>query len=67
MRHQLFVYRNLFGWLNEPFEGSPQLADLAARGESTEGRAHGACGDLGLRSRPAELKARGGGDAGTSL
>jgi hypothetical protein len=25
-RHQLFVYRDLFGWLNEPFEGPPQLA-----------------------------------------
>jgi hypothetical protein len=34
---------------------------LAARGESIEGRVHGACGDL------AELKARGGGDAGTPL
>ena len=26
LRHQLFVYRDLFGWLNEPFEGPPQLA-----------------------------------------
>jgi len=27
LRHQLFVYRDLFGWLNTPFEGPPQLAD----------------------------------------
>jgi hypothetical protein len=27
LRHQLFVYRDLFGWLNEPFEGPPQLAE----------------------------------------
>jgi hypothetical protein len=27
MRHQLFVYRDLFGWLNAPFEGPPQLAE----------------------------------------
>jgi hypothetical protein len=26
LRHQLFVYRDLFGWLNAPFEGPPQLA-----------------------------------------
>jgi len=25
MRHQLFVYRDLIGWLNAPFEGPPQL------------------------------------------
>jgi hypothetical protein len=29
LRHQLFVYRDLFGWLNTPFEGPPQLAELA--------------------------------------
>jgi hypothetical protein len=29
LRHQLFVYRDLFGWLNAPFEGPPQLADTA--------------------------------------
>jgi len=29
LRHQLFVYRDLFGWLNAPFEGPPQLADVA--------------------------------------
>jgi len=29
LRHQLFVYRDLFGWLNTPFEGPPQLADVA--------------------------------------
>jgi hypothetical protein len=29
LRHQLFVYRDLFGWLNEPFQGPPQLAELA--------------------------------------
>ncbi len=29
LRHQLFVYRDLFGWLNTPFEGPPQLADAA--------------------------------------
>ncbi|KPJ99480.1 MAG: hypothetical protein AMK71_09715, partial [Nitrospira bacterium SG8_35_4] len=28
LRHQLFVYRDLFAWLNEPFEGPPQLADV---------------------------------------
>ena len=27
MRHQLFVYRDLFAWLNAPFEGPPQLAE----------------------------------------
>ena len=26
LRLQLFVYRDLFGWLNAPFEGPPQLA-----------------------------------------
>jgi hypothetical protein len=31
------------------------------------GRAHGTWEDLELRSSPAEVKARGGGDAGTSL
>jgi hypothetical protein len=29
LRHQLFVYRDLFAWLNAPFEGPPQLADAA--------------------------------------
>ena len=29
LRQQLFVYRDLFGWLNTPFEGPPQLADAA--------------------------------------
>ena len=29
LRHQLFVYRDLFQWLNAPFEGPPQLADVA--------------------------------------
>jgi hypothetical protein len=29
LRHQLFVYRDLFEWLNSPFEGPPQLADAA--------------------------------------
>jgi len=29
LRHQLFVYRDLFGWLNTPFEGPPQLKDAA--------------------------------------
>lgn len=29
LRHQLFVYRDLFGWLNTPFEGPPQLAEVA--------------------------------------
>jgi hypothetical protein len=28
LRHQLFVYRDLYGWLNEPFQGPPQLAEL---------------------------------------
>jgi hypothetical protein len=27
LRHQLFVYRDLFAWLNAPFEGHPQLAE----------------------------------------
>jgi IS4 transposase len=29
LRHQLFVYRDLTGWLNAPFEGPPQLSDAA--------------------------------------
>ncbi len=29
LRHQLFVYRDLFAWLNAPFEGPPQLAEAA--------------------------------------
>ena len=29
LRHQLFVYRDLFGWLNAPFEGPPQLVHAA--------------------------------------
>jgi hypothetical protein len=27
LRHQLFVYRDLIGWLNAPFEGPPQLVN----------------------------------------
>ena len=27
LRQQLFVYRDLFGWLNAPFQGPPQLVD----------------------------------------
>ena len=40
---------------------------LAARGESTIGRAHGACGIWVRGAAQREFKARGGGDAGTSL
>ena len=40
---------------------------LAARGESTIGRAHGACEIWVRRAAQREIKARGGGDAGTSL
>lgn len=29
LRHQLFVYRDLLGWLNAPFDGPPQLANAA--------------------------------------
>ena len=29
IRHQLFVYRDLIGWLNAPFEGPPQLTGAA--------------------------------------
>ena len=29
LRHQLFVYRDLFRWLNAPFEGPPQLSHAA--------------------------------------
>jgi hypothetical protein len=29
LRHQLFVYRDLWAWLNAPFVGPPQLADAA--------------------------------------
>jgi hypothetical protein len=29
LRHQLFVYRDLFAWLNAPFEGPPQLEEAA--------------------------------------
>jgi len=28
LRHQLFVYRNLFAWLDNPFEGPPALAEV---------------------------------------
>jgi hypothetical protein len=28
LRHQLFVYRDLFAWLNEPFEGPPLLTGV---------------------------------------
>jgi hypothetical protein len=36
LRHQLFVYRDLFGWLNTPFEGPPQL-EGAAKAQLTLG------------------------------
>jgi hypothetical protein len=29
LRHQLFVYRDLWTWLNKPFDGPPLLADSA--------------------------------------
>jgi hypothetical protein len=28
LRHQLFVYRDLFSWLDNPFEGPPALAEM---------------------------------------
>jgi Sec-independent protein secretion pathway component TatC len=28
LRHQLFVYRDLFTWLDAPFEGPPALAEM---------------------------------------
>lgn len=28
LRHQLFVYRDLFAWLDNPFEGPPALAEI---------------------------------------
>ena len=28
LRHQLFVYRELFAWLDNPFEGPPALAEI---------------------------------------
>lgn len=28
LRHQLFVYRDLFAWLDNPFEGPPALAAI---------------------------------------
>jgi len=31
IRHQLFVYRDLFGWLNDPFVGPPQLDAMQAQ------------------------------------
>ena len=31
LRHQLFVYRDLFAWLDDPFEGPPALADVDTR------------------------------------
>jgi IS4 transposase len=31
LRHQLFVYRDLFAWLDNPFEGPPALAALEAK------------------------------------
>ena len=38
LRHQLFVYRDLWAWLNNPFEGPPQLKD-AAKAQLTLGLA----------------------------
>lgn len=29
LRHQLFVYRDLYAWLNKPFEGPPALRGIA--------------------------------------
>ncbi len=29
LRQQLFVYRDLFTWLNEPFQGPPALAGVS--------------------------------------
>jgi len=29
LRHQLFVYRDLFAWLNDPFEDPPHLVEAA--------------------------------------
>jgi len=31
LRHQLFVYRDLFAWLDNPFEGPPALAGIDIR------------------------------------
>jgi hypothetical protein len=31
IRYQLFVYRDLFGWLNDPFVGPPQLDAMQAQ------------------------------------
>jgi hypothetical protein len=31
LRHQLFVYRDLWGWLNAPFQGPPDLDEIHAR------------------------------------
>jgi hypothetical protein len=28
LRHQLFVYRDLLAWLDNPFEGPPALAGI---------------------------------------
>lgn len=31
LRHQLFVYRDLFDWLNQPFEAPPAVQDIDAQ------------------------------------
>jgi hypothetical protein len=31
LRHQLFVYRDLFAWLDNPFEGPPALAQIDSK------------------------------------
>jgi IS4 transposase len=31
LRHQLFVYRDLFTWLDNPFEGPPALAKIDSK------------------------------------
>jgi hypothetical protein len=31
LRHQLFVYRDLFTWLDAPFEGPPVLAEFEVK------------------------------------
>jgi len=30
LRHQLFVYRDLWGWLNAPFQGPPAVDEILA-------------------------------------
>jgi hypothetical protein len=36
LRHQLFVYRDLFTWLDNPFEGPPALAGVDVKQLSFE-------------------------------